>query len=404
MAFKSSAKSERDHPPLRLAAVGLEAEFSLFVDGEPAKPEQVFGDPRAFLRGPLTHRVGTSYQLPTGAAIYFDTGVVELATPLIELERGCVARAGRSLWESIEHVRRGLDAWERREGHLVRLVGFSTHYNVSIEKPRKRGAGELDALARLLTHILAPPVMLLALNRRSSGVGVRPRVDRIEVTADFTPSSTLMVAAGSLITGIVRDVASWPSFAISELSRRGLPVMRGFAPMPHTSRKGWLARHDRYPANPITANANAPLWRLAGRAEPASLRAIALEIFTAFRRPIARTADPLSLRLIHAVLAGRVPSLLDLPDRPPEYEDVGRLCGWQKFYPDALLERSRFERVVINALAGETLRVDGMVYTPTGMQGWSRVVFTRNDGQQVTLPLEDLLDHLQTWGTGLPHR
>jgi len=83
---------------LRLAAVGLEAELSLYIDDVPQKPEAVFGSPRAFIRGDLMHRVGTSYQLPTGAAVYFDTGVIEIATPLIELERGCIARAGRSLW------------------------------------------------------------------------------------------------------------------------------------------------------------------------------------------------------------------------------------------------------------------------------------------------------------------
>jgi hypothetical protein len=401
MAVTSAGKVERERAQLRLAAVGLEAEFSLFLDDTPARPEEVFGDPRAFLRGPLTHRTGTSYQLPTGAAIYFDTGVIEIATPVIELERGCVARAGRSLWESIDYVRSSLNAWERRNGHSVRLVGFSTHYNVSIEGSRRWGAHGLDALARLLTHILPAPVMLLALNRRSTGVGVRPRVDRIEVTADFTPSSTLMIAAGSVLTGIVRDVARWRSFEPDELRRRGLPVIRGFAPIPHTSRKGWLARVDCFPENPITSDVNAPLWQLAGRAssERASLRQIATRTFDAFRRPIARTADALSLRLAHAVLTGRAASLLDQADRPPEYEDVGRLCAWQKFYPDSLLERSRFERVVINALAGEKLHLDGFAYTPTGMQGWSRVVFRRdNDGQQVILPLEDLLEHLQTWG------
>jgi hypothetical protein len=396
-AAKPPVKLERETPRLRLAAVGLEAEFSLFVDEQPARPEEIFGDPRAFIRGSLVHRTGTSYQLPTGAAIYFDTGVIELATPLIELERGCVARAGRSLWESIDFVRGELDAWERRHRRPVRLVGFSTHYNVSIEGRRSRAA--VDALARLLTYILPAPVMLLALNRRSTGVGVRPRVDRIEVTADFTPSSTLMVAAGSLITGIVRDVATWGSFDRGELSRHGVPTIRGFAPMPHTSRKGWLARFDCYPHHPIASDVNAASWRVNGRSAPASLRAIAADIFTIFRKPIARTADPLSLRLIHAVLTGRAPSLLDLPERPPEYEHVGRLCAWQKFYPDALLERSRFERVVINALAGEKLRLDGLDYTPAGMQGWSRVVFRRDhDGEHITLPLEDLLDHLQSWG------
>ena len=62
------------------------------------------------------HRVGTSYHLPTGAAVYFDTGVIEVATPPIELERGCVARAVRSLWPSICFIRGELDAWEARTG------------------------------------------------------------------------------------------------------------------------------------------------------------------------------------------------------------------------------------------------------------------------------------------------
>src|SRR5687767_8794091 len=126
-------KEERRRSRLRLAAVGLEAELSLFIDDVPVKPEVVFGSPRAFIRGDLLHRVGTSYQLPTGAAVYFDTGVIEVATPLIELERGCIARAGRSLWESIGYIRGELDAWEQRTQRHARLAGFSTHYNVSID-------------------------------------------------------------------------------------------------------------------------------------------------------------------------------------------------------------------------------------------------------------------------------
>ena len=387
MAVKSGGKLERERSRLRLAAVGLEAEFSLVVDGEPARPEDIFGDPRAFLRGSLTHRVGTSYQVPTGAAVYFDTGVIEVATPIIEMERGCVARAGRSLWESIGFVREGLDQWERRTRRSAKLVGFSTHYNVSVEGSRNRGARWLNALSRLLTYILPAPVMLLALNRRSTGVGVRPRGDRVEVTADFTPSSTLMIAAGALIAGIVRDVMTWESFDVAALEERGVDRVRGFRPMPHTSRKGWLARVDCYPENPIT------------QADHDDLRRRALRTFTTFQRSIARVADPLSLRLMHAVLTGRAPSLLDLPDRPPEYEDVGRLCAWQPFYPESLLERSRFERVVLNTLARERLQLDGDHYTPVGMHGWSRIVFRRDrDGQRVTMHIEDLLDHLHVWG------
>ena len=90
---------------LALAAVGLEAEFTLIADGAPARPEDEFGDPRGFISGPLMHRVGTSYHLPNGTAVYFDTGVIEVATPAMELARGCMARAGRSLWESIALLR-----------------------------------------------------------------------------------------------------------------------------------------------------------------------------------------------------------------------------------------------------------------------------------------------------------
>ena len=97
----------------------------------------------------MMHRTGRSYHLPTGGAVYFDTGVIEIATPVIEIERGCAARAGRSLWESIRFLRTELDAWEQREGHTVHLSGFSTHYNVSFELPEhERGDGSHRREAR----------------------------------------------------------------------------------------------------------------------------------------------------------------------------------------------------------------------------------------------------------------
>src|SRR5687768_15494091 len=248
---------------LQLAAIGMEAEFELYLDDQLVKPENVFGDPRAFIRGPLMHRTGTSYHLPTGGVVYFDTGVIELATPVIELERGCAARAGRSLWESIRFVRHELDAWEEQSGSVARLSGFSTHYNISFEltKSQRGRRRTVQKLALLLSYILPVPVMLLATNRRSTGVGVRPRGDRIEITCDFTPSAELMIATGTLITGIAREVMTWPSFELSELKKHDLPVIAGYAPMPHTSRKGWLARFDCYPANPFQSNIDAVTWQ-----------------------------------------------------------------------------------------------------------------------------------------------
>ena len=244
-----------------LPAIGLEAEFTTVVDGVPQQPEDVFGSPRRMIRGPLVHRTGRSYHLPTGGALYFDTGVMEIATPMIEIERGCGARGTRSLWESLGFLRAELDAWERpATSRTVRLVGFSAHYNVSFDLPPQRAArraGRWSNSRYLLTHVLAAPVMLLAANRRSTGIGVRPRGNRVEITADFTPDAALMAATATLIVGIVREVMTWPDYGLAQLAAHGIPVVRGFVPVPHSSRKGWVAKHTCYPANPFTADVDA---------------------------------------------------------------------------------------------------------------------------------------------------
>ena len=109
----------------QLPAIGLEAEFATVVDGTPQRPEDVFGSPRVIVQGPMLHRTGRSYHLPTGGAVYFDTGVIELATPMIEIDRGCGARGTRSLWESLGFLRAELDGWERRSGRPI--PGSMTH-------------------------------------------------------------------------------------------------------------------------------------------------------------------------------------------------------------------------------------------------------------------------------------
>jgi hypothetical protein len=384
---------------LALAAMGMEAEFSLFVDDQMVRPEDVFGTPRGFLQGELMHRQGTSYHLPTGGAVYFDTGVIEVATPVIEIERGCAARAGRSLWESIHYVRDGLDAWEQDHGKDCRLVGFSSHYNVSFDLPQDQRANgrSVEQLSWLLAHVMPAPVMLLATNRRSTGVGVRPRKDRIEITADFTPSPSLMIATGTLIVGIVREVMTWDSFELAELEKQDIPVIRGYRPVPHTSRKGWLARFSCFPENPFACDIDEPMWETLHHGT-LSLREIAGRIVRVFWRSIRRLSDPFTFRLIGSIIRGRSPSLLELDDRPAEYDDVGRLCVWDQLFPPGQLRRSRYERVLIRAISGQRLRLGGRRLKPIGMQGWSAVVFrNEDDHRRAVLPIDSLLRHLDAW-------
>ena len=385
-----------------LAAIGLEAEFAIVVDGQSAKPEEVFGSPTRIVRGRMMHRTGRSYHLPTGGAVYFDTGVIEIATPVIEIERACAARAGRSLWESIRFLRQELDAWEQRENRTVHLAGFSTHYNVSFDLPEhERGASRtVEKLALLLTHILAMPVMLLAANRRSTGVGVRPRGNRIEVTADFTPDAALMIATATFIVGTAREIMRWPSFEISELDARALPVARDFIPEPHSSRKGWVARFSSFACNPFMSDVAAPMWETRG-GEVLSLRDISARITRNFWPSIARLGDSRSLRLIQGVMRGTMPSLLELEDRPAAYESVGKLCTWTNLFPVRALPRSRYERVFIRAISRRKLRLEREVYTPVGMRGWSHVVFARDrDHTRHAFSLDFLLQHLDDWVVG----
>src|SRR5882672_6702118 len=117
-----------------LAAIGLEAEFGLVVDGAPIEVEEIFRDPRDFMGDALIHRVGTSYHLPTGGAVYFDTGVIEVATPLIEIEhaRGPLAvgidppgqRRARGLGKA-QRPSRGLDRVQHPLQRVVRASGRS---------------------------------------------------------------------------------------------------------------------------------------------------------------------------------------------------------------------------------------------------------------------------------------
>ncbi|HEX6202104.1 MAG TPA: hypothetical protein VF100_03805 [Thermoanaerobaculia bacterium] len=391
-----AARRER---PLALAAIGLEAELELHVDGRKVKPEKLFGDPTGFVRQPLVHREGTSYHLPTGGAVYFDTGVIEVATPVIEIAPGCAARAGRSLWEAIRFLRGELDAWEEATGRTARLSGFSTHYNISFDTRPRPVAGApttVEDLACLLVNLLPVPVMLLAANRRSTGIGVRPRGGRIEITADFTPSASLMIATAALVTGIAREAMTWRSFALDALALHGVPRIDGFRPLPHSSRKGWVARAESFPRDPFTTPPDEPAWPVGGAAK--SLREVGRDVYLAFRPAIRRVAEPFTQKLLDTLLLRHGPLLLDLPARPESYDDVGRLCRWDELFPERLLSRSRYERVLIRAIAGDVLRLGGHDHRPVGMRGWSEVVFERlPEGTRHRYPIDFLLQHLDRW-------
>jgi hypothetical protein len=353
------------------AVIGLEAEFNLFIDGRRRRPEKVFGDPSRLVRRRMIPRAGRSFQLPAGGAIYFDTGVIEVATPIVELEPGCCYRATRSLWEQIRYLRVELDHWAKRNGCQCRLQGFSAHYNLSFPNARKSKFRNATKFAYLLAHILPLPVLLLAANRQSSAVGVRPRRTRIEVTADFTPDPALMLATCAFIAGAVQTVLRWENFGLRQLNRNGIPWITPFRLRKHSSRRGWRVTADSLGQNPFTADTNAPLWKLR-EGRTLSLRAIAAETLRPFRRRIRQISDSRTLEHIAAVFAGNARSLLDFAERPEAYDDVGRVIDWGRRRMRRW-SRSKYEKIIHRVIAHEPMRIGQKRYRVDRMNGWYQV-------------------------------
>ena len=353
------------------AVIGLEAEFNLFVNGRRRRPEKVFGDPSRLVRRRMIPRTGKSFQLPAGGAIYFDTGVIEVATPIVELEPGCCYRATRSLWEQIRYLRVELDHWAKRNGCQCRLQGFSAHYNFSFPHARKSKGRNATKLAYVLAHILPMPVLLLAANRQSSAVGVRPRRTRVEVTADFTPDPALMLATCAFVAGAVQTVVRWEDFGLRQLNRNGIPRITLFRLRKHSSRRGWRLTADSLGENPFTADSNVPLWKLRdGRI--LSSRAIAAETLRPFRRRIRQISDSSTLEHIAAVFAGNARSLLDFAERPEAYDDVGRVIDWGRRRMRRW-SRSKYEKIIHRVIAREPVRVGQKRYRVNRMNGWYQV-------------------------------
>ena len=355
------------------AVIGLEAEFNLFVNGRRRRPEKVFGDPSRLVRRRMIPRAGKSFQLPAGGAIYFDTGVIEVATPIVELDPGCCYRATRLLWEQIRYLRRELDHWATRHKCHCTLQGFSTHYNFSFRSTRKSQLRNATKLAYLLAHVLPVPVILLATNRQSSAVGVRPRGNRIEVTVDFTPDPALMLATCVFTAGAMETVLQWKDFRLRQLARHGLPRIAGFRLRKHSSRRGWRVTTDSLGRDPFTSDINESSWKMRdGR--KLSLRAIAAETLRPFRQRIRQISDTSTLEHIGAVFAGDARSLLDFEKRPDAYDDVGHKIDWgrrrMRRWP-----QSKYEKVIHRVIAREPMRIGQKRYQVDRMNGWYEIEF-----------------------------
>jgi hypothetical protein len=253
------------------------------------------------------------------------------------------------------------------------MQGFSTHYNFSFQSEHASPERDARRLGFLLAHILPAPVMLLAANRASTAVGVRPRGKRIEVTADFTPDAALMLATCAFVAGAAGVIAAWPDYDIAQLEANNIPRFAPFRLRKHSSRQGWRVTKQSLARDPFSSDVNAAIWKL-GDGRELSLRAIAHETLQPFRSNIRRVSDLETLRHIEGVFDGNARSLLDFPERPEAYEDAGHEWNWNRrrmrHWP-----RSAYEKVIHRVIARQPIHIRGKRYVAERMQGWYEVMF-----------------------------
>jgi hypothetical protein len=127
-----------------------------------------------------------------------------------------------------------------------------------------------------------------------------------------------------------------------------------------------------------------------------SPRKIATAVWNRFESAIGRLADLPSFSLARRVLTGRQESWLDQTDRPDAYEDVGR-DQVEASESARSLGFSRYERVVLNTIVRRPLHLDGRVWIPEAVRGWSRVVLRRDDGVVRVFALDALAPYLSEW-------
>jgi hypothetical protein len=67
-------------------------------------------------------------------------------------------------------------------------------------------------------------------------------------------------------------------------------------------------------------------------------------------------------------------------------------------FPARFLRRSRYERVLMLAIAGTPITMDDGQYHPTAMRGWSHVVLTNTARTRTRIvSIDDLVPHLERW-------
>lgn len=267
---------------------GVEHEFSVLLDGAPID----FRDLIHTLPIPgrrLDPEDPHAYRCHWGGALTADGREAEIATPPIRLAPGFAAQV-------VELAAVGQDCLTGvLPGH--RLVGYSTHVNISV--PDRRSL----AIARRFATRFAPAMMLLLDRPDSPGLLVRPRPGRLELGGEFQEGerlrAALLLAAGAVAA------------CVSPSPVRRLPPAVAVSLAPAVQRFGWYVDRRAFGADLYTLGRDCPLRPIRDGGATRTAQWQLERCWSVARRAVRPWATAADLTLVDDLVSGRRPLAFD---------------------------------------------------------------------------------------------
>ncbi|MFA5084007.1 MAG: hypothetical protein WC475_01300 [Candidatus Paceibacterota bacterium] len=128
----------------------------------------------------------TAIRTVSGTSIYNDGNEPELCIPPVKIEKGAATNASDLLYlarkELVDFVN------PSKDGNGLSLIGFTSHFSITnpLKLDESKADHQCDDCARIMDYA-AVPYSLFCLNPTSTGIGLRPKFNRLELLGDFVP-------------------------------------------------------------------------------------------------------------------------------------------------------------------------------------------------------------------------
>jgi hypothetical protein len=311
-----------------------------------------------------------AYRLPSGASITADGAEAEIALPPTRVRPGFT--------RELQHRALLERSWlARRLGPQLPLLGYSTHFSVSV--PRS-AAGRI---ARRWARTFGPAFMLLLEQRMSPGLLVRPRPGRLELCGEFADGAWIQAAAAMAVGSIAACLRQAP-----------LPGEIEVSLAPAVERYGWYVDRRAFGPDLYSEGRKARLQRVRGGSITAQQQLEAA--WTVARDALAGLAGDEDLEAADRMVAGDLPLPSEGGLAPPPFGPEPTLEP--SVFGDATRprERPRFD------LAPVMLTWDHSVFLVVGAAGGGRAFVSlpaeflpgflrRLDGGELDLLIEEYL-------------